>query len=110
MNSIALINPSVGGMINFSSAPTHLYATRAVAQAAQHYVPAPRKEYDNWMEGLDNLQPGKAHRRLLRLADGTVLNRYWNDDTRPPTDSEDYSPASAFFKLTMMKRLREVRN
>ncbi len=32
-----------------------------------------------WMEGAKDLAPGSAHRRVVRLADGSLLNRYWDD-------------------------------
>jgi alpha,alpha-trehalase len=31
------------------------------------------------MAGAEQLAPGAAHRRVVRLADGTLLNRYWDD-------------------------------
>lgn len=35
------------------------------------------------MQGSDDLQPGQAARHVVRLADGSVLNRYWDErDTR----------------------------
>jgi alpha,alpha-trehalase len=42
-------------------------------------LPQLEREYEFWMDGADKLAPGTAHRRALRLADGTVLNRYWDD-------------------------------
>jgi alpha,alpha-trehalase len=41
------------------------------------------REYDFWMDGSDTLAPGSAYRRVVRLADGTVLNRYWDDKDIP---------------------------
>ncbi|MFL6619738.1 MAG: trehalase family glycosidase, partial [Povalibacter sp.] len=54
-------------------------------------------EYDFWMEGADHLRPGEAHRRVVRLADGTLLNRYWDDRATPREESyrEDLSTAQA---------------
>lgn len=38
-----------------------------------------RLEHAFWMEGAETLRRGHAHRRVVMLADGTVLNRYWDD-------------------------------
>jgi alpha,alpha-trehalase len=47
------------------------------------------------MEGADTLAKGKAHRRVVRLADGTLLNRYWDDQATPRDESyrEDFETA-----------------
>jgi alpha,alpha-trehalase len=51
------------------------------------YLPQLRREYAFWMAGADSLaQPG-AERRVVRLADGTVLNRYWDDLDVPRDES-----------------------
>lgn len=47
------------------------------------YLPEMEKEYKFWMEGADKLKPGEAHRRVVRLKDGTILNRYWDDAATP---------------------------
>jgi alpha,alpha-trehalase len=39
------------------------------------------------MEGSASLAPGAAHRRVVRLADGTLLNRYWDDRDTPREES-----------------------
>jgi alpha,alpha-trehalase len=51
------------------------------------YLPEMQAEYDFWMDGADRLTPGDAHRRLVRLADGTLLNRYWDDRDVPRDES-----------------------
>lgn len=60
-------------------------------------LPALRKEYAFWMEGADTLEPGRAHRRVVRLNDGTLLNRYWDDRDSPREESyrEDVETARA---------------
>ena len=62
------------------------------------YLPQLKREYAFWMEGHATLsvQPS-AHRRVVRLADGAVLNRYWDDlDTpRPESYREDVELAHA---------------
>jgi alpha,alpha-trehalase len=51
------------------------------------YLPELKAEYDYWMEGADGLAAGSAHRRVLRLSDGTLLNRYWDDRAAPRDES-----------------------
>lgn len=46
-----------------------------------------QREYDFWMEGAESLAPGSADRRVVRLADGTLLNRYWDDRDTPREES-----------------------
>jgi alpha,alpha-trehalase len=45
------------------------------------YRRALEKEHAFWMAGENEL--GTAHSRLLRMPDGSVLNRYWDDDPTP---------------------------
>jgi alpha,alpha-trehalase len=49
------------------------------------------------MEGEETLRRGAAHRRVVRLRDGTVLNRYWDDRETPREESyrEDVETARA---------------
>ncbi|PWU01848.1 MAG: alpha,alpha-trehalase [Bacteroidetes bacterium] len=59
------------------------------------YLPALEKEYQFFMEGADQLKPGEVHRRVVKLADGTILNRYWDDMETPRQESyrEDFEVA-----------------
>ncbi len=57
-----------------------------------HYLPQLQKEYDFWMDGSDRLNAEEpAYRRVIRLPDGTLLNRYWDDRAtpRPEAYAED---------------------
>jgi alpha,alpha-trehalase len=47
------------------------------------YLPQLRREHAWWMQGEQSLQPGQATRRVVRLDDGSVLNRYWDDRDTP---------------------------
>ena len=51
------------------------------------HLPEMQAEYDFWMDGVDGLAPGEANRRVVRLADGAVLNRYWDDRAEPRDES-----------------------
>jgi alpha,alpha-trehalase len=57
------------------------------ARKAVDYLPQLRKEYSFWMDGADDLRPGEAHRRCVRMPDGAVLNRYWDDRDGPREES-----------------------
>jgi alpha,alpha-trehalase len=50
---------------------------------AMQYLPQLCKEYAWWMDGADTLQPGHAFRHVVRLDDGSLLNRYWDDRDMP---------------------------
>jgi alpha,alpha-trehalase len=56
-----------------------------------------KAEHAFWMDGEATLAPGQAHRRVLRTADGALLNRYWDDRCTPREESwrEDVLTAEA---------------
>lgn len=51
------------------------------------FLPALEKEYNFWMDGKEKLKPGQAARRVVVLKDGSVLNRYWDDNSTPRQES-----------------------
>uniref|UniRef100_UPI00398C4205 trehalase family glycosidase n=1 Tax=Salmonella enterica TaxID=28901 RepID=UPI00398C4205 len=55
--------------------------------ALKGYLPKLQKEYANWMEGVETLQPGPQNQRVVKLEDGSVLNRYWDDRDMPRPES-----------------------
>ena len=57
------------------------------AKAYAAYLPQLKAEYRYWMDGADRLKPGQAHRRVVALADGTLLNRFWDDSDLPRDES-----------------------
>ncbi len=65
--------------------------------ALKKYLPQLQKEYAYWMEGVENLQPGEQNKRVVKLDDGTVLNRYWDDRDTPQPESwmEDITTAKS---------------
>ena len=76
----------------------------------QRYLPQLQKEYAYWMQGGDDLQPGQAARHVVRLADGSVLNRYWDGrdtprpeawlhDTRTAAEAHDRPAADVYRDL-----------
>ncbi|HLY53591.1 MAG TPA: trehalase family glycosidase, partial [Steroidobacteraceae bacterium] len=55
--------------------------------AYARYLPQLEREYEFWMEGAEGLKAGDAHRRVVALADGSILNRYWDDRDTPRDES-----------------------
>jgi alpha,alpha-trehalase len=76
----------------------------------QRFLPAMEKEYAFFMDGADKLKAGDAYRRVVRLKNGDLLNRYWDDSMVPRQESwrEDYLTAekSGRNKIEMYKHLR----
>ncbi|MFA0962457.1 alpha,alpha-trehalase TreF [Roseivirga sp. BDSF3-8] len=58
----------------------------------EELLPAMQKEYDFWMAGADGILEGEAYRRVVKMTDGSVLNRYFDDKPGPRPESyrEDY--------------------
>ncbi|HET6912186.1 MAG TPA: alpha,alpha-trehalase TreF [Rhodanobacteraceae bacterium] len=52
-------------------------------RCATQFLPALRKEYAYWMSGAGYLDAGEQHDRVVRLDDGSLLNRYWDDRDTP---------------------------
>jgi alpha,alpha-trehalase len=74
------------------------------------FLPALEKEYKFWMDGAANLKAGQVYRRVVKMPNGTVLNRYWDDSNVPRQESwkEDFETAekSGRNKIEMYKHLR----
>jgi alpha,alpha-trehalase len=74
------------------------------------YLPALEKEYRYFMSRTEKVKPGQASRRVVKLKDGTVLNRYWDDAPAPRQESyaEDVETAekSGRNKAEMYHHLR----
>jgi len=74
------------------------------------FLPALEKEYNFWMDGKEKLKPGQAARRVAVLKDGSVLNRYWDDNSTPRQESyrEDVEAAekSGRVKSEVYRHLR----
>ncbi|HGY9603290.1 alpha,alpha-trehalase [Enterobacter roggenkampii] len=70
----------------FFSLMVELLATHD-SDALKKYRPQMEKEYAYWMDGVDTLQPGQANKRVVKLDDGAILNRYWDDRDTPRPES-----------------------
>jgi alpha,alpha-trehalase len=76
----------------FFAAMIGLYARATDTARALPYLAALEAEHAYWMDGAGSLAPGEAFRRVVRLRDGSVLNRYWDDqaEPRPEAYRHDY--------------------
>jgi alpha,alpha-trehalase len=59
------------------------------------FLPKLEAEYRYWMEGAHSLDRGDAYRNMVRLKNGIILNRYWDERDVPRDESyyEDYHTA-----------------
>jgi alpha,alpha-trehalase len=76
----------------YFAAMVGLYATATDTSRALAYLDALEAEHAFWMAGAESVAPGAASRRVVRLRDGSLLNRYWDDrpEPRPESYREDY--------------------
>ena len=79
----------------FFSMMVDLLATHGGDEVYSKYRPQLQKEYDYWMADADSVAAGAASKRVVKLKDGTVLNRYWDARDVPRTESymDDISTA-----------------
>ena len=79
----------------FFGAMVGLYAQATDSGGALQYLPALEQEHAFWMEGADRLAAAQVYRRVVRLPDGRILNRYWDDlpEPRPEAYKPDYEIA-----------------
>ena len=67
----------------FFAAMVGLYARATDTTQALAYLDALEHEHEFWMDGAEGLAPGQTYRRVVRMPDGVVLNRYWDDTAEP---------------------------
>lgn len=56
-------------------------------EIAARRLAAMKREYAWWMAGIEGLTPGNQINRVAMLADGSILNRYWDPRTTPREES-----------------------
>ena len=86
-----------------SQAPMYSLMIRLLAdeegeQVLIKYLSAMEKEYQFWMDGIEKLSEEQpAFRRVVRMENGAILNRYWDDHPvpRPEAYQEDVELANA---------------
>lgn len=62
------------------------------------YLSAMEKEYNWWMNGTEKLSTQQAYRRVVKMEDGSILNRYFDDKKSPREESyfEDVHTAKKY--------------
>lgn len=56
-------------------------------RGARRYLDHLKMEYAFWMDGAESLIPNQAYRHVVRMPDGSLLNRYWGDRDTPRDES-----------------------
>ena len=67
-------------------------------RGARRYLDHLKLEHAFWMDGAESLIPNQAYRHVVRMPDGSLLNRYWDDRDTPRDESwrEDVETGRAF--------------
>jgi alpha,alpha-trehalase len=71
----------------FFYAMVGLLSVEDPAVAYAHYLRQLRREYAFWMQGEVGLERATAHRRVVAMPNGAILNRYWDDADTPRDES-----------------------
>ncbi len=72
----------------FYSLMVDLHVSENSTKELSNYLPSLLKEHSFWMAGADDLSDeNPSHRRVVRLEEGEVLNRYWDDRSDPRAES-----------------------
>lgn len=76
------------------------------------YLPTLEREYNYWMEDAGKLKAGQAMKRVVKLPDGTILNRYWDDLDIPRQEAyyDDYTLSSKFAAARAASINRDLRS
>jgi alpha,alpha-trehalase len=95
----------------FFAAMIGLYARATDTAHALPYLAALEAEHGFWMDGAAGIAPGTAVRRVVRLRDGAVLNRYWDalGEPRPEAYRLDYELAQTLPEGRLDSFYRNVR-
>jgi len=80
----------------FFTMMVELLAEEQSSSVLLKYLPQIEKEYAFWMDGETHIAPGNNYRHVVRLQDGSILNRYWDDKDgpRPEAYREDSNAAN----------------
>lgn len=95
----------------FFSLMVELLARHEGDDAYRRYLPQLRIEHAFWMHGAEGLAPGQARERVVRLADGQLLNRYWDARAVPRTESwtDDLATAAQASRRPPSQVYRDLR-
>jgi alpha,alpha-trehalase len=75
------------------------------------YLPQLEKEHSYWLQGSEKLKPLQSNKSAVRLKDGSVLNRYWDELDIPRQEAyyEDEIISSKFAEGKAQKINRDLR-
>ncbi len=51
------------------------------------YLETLEKEYEFWMDGVDDIENDSQYKRIIKTKDGDILNRYFDDENSPRPES-----------------------
>jgi alpha,alpha-trehalase len=71
----------------FFYAMVGLLSPQDPAVSYARYLPELRREHAFWMQGEAGLKRGIAHRRVVAMPEGAILNRHWDDADTPRDES-----------------------
>jgi len=96
----------------FFALMVELLATHEGDEVLKTWLPQMEKEHNYWMEGADSLQPGESFKRVVKLSDGTLLNRYWDDRDTPRPESwlDDVTTAKNYPNRPATEIYRDLRS
>lgn len=95
----------------FFALMVELLASSKGESVITRYLPQLEKEYQFWMEGGNDLQKaGSAFKRVVKLDESTLLNRYWDNQAEPRAemykDDEETIEKSARPREEIFRNLR----
>lgn len=87
-----------------------LFEVHGVREAIR-YLPRLRREHAFWMRGCEDLQRDEAALHCVRMPDGSVLNRYWDELALPREEEyiEDVATAQRQSSRPVEEVYRELR-
>ena len=95
----------------FFSLMVDLLAQHSGEAVYSKYLPQLQKEYQYWMADAQSVAAGSASKRVVKLKDGTVLNRYWDARDVPRTESymDDITTAEKATSRNKAELYRDLR-
>ncbi|MFV9485038.1 alpha,alpha-trehalase TreA [Christiangramia sp. ASW11-125] len=94
----------------FFSLMVNILADIEGEQVYAEYLDALEQEHKFWMKGSNELKPGNATNRVVKLKDGTILNRYYDEFATPRPESyrEDVETAEIALKTNPMLKKEDI--
>ncbi|WPY97777.1 alpha,alpha-trehalase TreA [Christiangramia sp. OXR-203] len=79
-------------------------------QVYAEFLDVLEQEHKFWMNGSKELKPGNATNRVVKLKDGTILNRYYDEFATPRPESyrEDVETAEIALKTNPMLKKEDI--